>query len=119
MSARLETQGEPHATLREERPSAARDEAGANAALALHAAVLTPPVEGVDPDGWGEGPSLPSDHPAWARDAISLSQRARALLAEIKPVALRVVAFWEHRVKSIAVGGRTLTIDASGSYRFE
>jgi hypothetical protein len=51
------------------------------------------------------------------RDALSISQRARALLAKLQPVVVRVVAFWEHRVKSIAVGGRTLSVDASGSYR--
>jgi hypothetical protein len=93
--------------------------AGAPLALALPAPFV-PALDPVDADdGWGNGPSLPSDHPAWARDAISLSQRARALLAHVVPVVLRVIAFWEHRTRSIDVGGRTLFVDTGGSYRFE
>ena len=80
--------------------------------------VLSAPVLPIDPDdAWRGGSSLPNDHPAWMRDTLSLSQRARALLASVKPVVVRVIAFWEHRVKSVAVGNRTLTVDASGSYR--
>jgi hypothetical protein len=63
--------------------------------------------------------TLPADHPAWMRDTLSLSQRARGLIVRMKPVVLRVIAFWEHRVRSIVVGGRTLCVDASGSYRVE
>jgi len=108
VSARVDAQNEPKPTL-------ADNSSAAGAALALQFAT---PVGSVDPDDrWGNGPALPADHPAWARDALSISQRARALLARIKPVVVRVIAFWEHRVKSIAIGGRTLSIDASGSYR--
>jgi hypothetical protein len=39
------------------------------------------------------------------------------LLAKIKPIAIRVVAFWEHRVRSVAVAGGRVSVDASGSYR--
>jgi hypothetical protein len=97
------------------------DAAGA-AAAGAGPAPATPLVPGavaaIDPsDGWGEGPALPNDHPAWLRDTLSISQRARALLARIKPVAVRVIAFWEHRVRSIVVGSRTVSVDASGSYR--
>ena len=108
MSPRVDAQNEPQPTLGD-------NGSAAGAALALPFAT---PVGNVDPDDrWGNGPALPADHPAWARDALSISQRARALLARIKPVVVRVIAFWEHRVKSIAIGGRTLSIDASGSYR--
>jgi hypothetical protein len=119
VSARLEPQADLQSNVSSDVQANARDAASANASLALQPALLAPPVETVDPDGWGNGPSLPSDHPAWMRDAISLSQRARALLARVKPVAIRVLAFWEHRLKSIEIGGRTLSIDASGSYRFD
>ncbi len=108
MSARVDAQNETQ-------PALVDGGAAASAALALP---LAAPVGAVDPDDrWGNGPALPSDHPAWARDALSISQRARALLARIKPVVVRVIAFWEHRVKSISIGGRTLSVDASGSYR--
>ena len=60
---------------------------------------------------------LPSDHPAWARDVVSLSQRARALLANVRPIVLKVFSAWEHRVRSIVVGGRTLSVDLAGCYR--
>jgi hypothetical protein len=73
----------------------------------------------LDPDDrWG-GHSLPNDHPAWMRDTISISQRARALLANIKPVVLNVIAAWEHRVRAIFVSGRRLSVDPSGSYRLD
>jgi hypothetical protein len=88
------------------------------ATLAQTQALLAEPIAPLDPDeGWRGGSSLPNDHPAWMRDTVSVSQRARALLARIAPVAVRVIAFWEHRVKSIAIGNRTLSVDASGSYR--
>jgi hypothetical protein len=108
VSARVDVQNETEPTL------------GDNASVqgASVALPFTAPVGNVDPDDrWGNGPALPADHPAWARDALSVSQRARALLARIKPVVVRVIAFWEHRVKSITIGGRTLSVDASGSYR--
>jgi hypothetical protein len=86
-------------------------------------AMAPPPVPlalpiALDPDV-EIGNHLPSDHPAWTKDALSLSQRARALLAQLKPVVIRVLTFWDHRVRSIFVGGRTLSVDASGSYRLE
>ena len=65
------------------------------------------------------GNQLPSDHPAWSKDTLSVSARARALIARVRPVIIRVVTYWDHRVRSIFVGGRTLSVDASGSYRLE
>jgi hypothetical protein len=53
------------------------------------------------------------------RDTISISQRARALLAQIKPVVLTVIGAWDHRLRSIFVGGRRVSVDPSGSYRLD
>ncbi len=69
-------------------------------------------------DRWG-GHALPSDHPAWMKDTLSLSQRARALLAKLKPAAVKVIAYWEHKVRSIVCAGRRISVDASGSYRLD
>ncbi len=72
-----------------------------------------------DPDDRFGGNALPSDHPHWMKDTLSISQRARALIAKVKPVIVRVISAWDHRVRSISIAGRTLTVDASGSYRFD
>ena len=66
-----------------------------------------------------ETPPLPREHPKWVRDASAISQRARALLARMKPVVVRVLTFWDHRSHSIAIGLRRLGVDSSGSYRLE
>ncbi len=91
--------------------------AAANVALVTvgESAPLAPLA--VDSDDRFEGPALPHDHPAWMRDAVALSQRARALIVSLRPVVLRVVGAWEHRMRSAVIGGRNVTIDASGSYR--
>ncbi len=73
----------------------------------------------IDPDDRYDGPALPSDHPAWMRDALSLSQRARTLIATLRPVVMHVIGVWEHRMRSVVIAGRTVKIDASGSYRME
>lgn len=64
-------------------------------------------------------PNLPRDHPSWMRDALAVSARARALIASLRPVVIRVLTFWDHHVRSIVVGGRTLGVDPSGSYRLD
>jgi hypothetical protein len=89
------------------------------AAPVLTAACALPgPVPVAPPDLDAEPETrLPSDHPAWARDVVSLSQRARALLATVRPIVLKVFSAWEHRVRAIIVGGRTLSVDAGGCYR--
>ncbi len=74
---------------------------------------VVPVVTGIDPDG----PPLPRDHPPWPRDAIALSNRARALFARAKPIVLRVLTFWDHRVRSILIAGRRVSVDPSGCYR--
>ena len=94
------------------------------ASTALVAQLPTLPITGaiapstVDLDGEPRD-RLPSDHPAWMRDAISLSRRARDVVGRIKPLAIRVLSMWDHRVRSITVGGRRLSIDLSGSYRLD
>ena len=65
------------------------------------------------------GHALPHDHPAWMKDTLSLSQRARLVFARLKPAVVTVLRFWDHQVRSIVVGGRRLSVDASGSYRLD
>ncbi len=62
---------------------------------------------------------LPGDHPAWQRDVLSISARARALISTLRPLALRVFSFWDHHLRDISLGGRRLRIDPCGSYRFD
>ncbi|HTD36190.1 MAG TPA: hypothetical protein VK669_01655 [Candidatus Limnocylindrales bacterium] len=61
--------------------------------------------------------SLPRDHPAWQRDVLAVSARARELLARLRPVTVRVLTFWDHVLRAIVVGGRRVEVDPSGSYR--
>jgi hypothetical protein len=63
--------------------------------------------------------SLPQDHPRWIKDSLAVSQRARDLIARLRPVAIRILTFWDHRVRSSFVGGRRVRIDPSGCYRLE
>ena len=81
------------------------------------APVLYDPLAPIVPDAELETPPLPRDLPPWARDAIAVSQRARDLLARIRPAIVRVLTFWDHRVRNAVVAGRRLDIDPSGSYR--
>ncbi len=71
------------------------------------------------PDDELETPPLPREHPKWVKDALAVSQRARQLISRLKPVAVRVLSFWDHHVRSIGIKGRQLTVDFSGSYRLE
>jgi hypothetical protein len=64
-----------------------------------------------------ETTGLPNDHPTWVRDAIALSQRARDIVARLKPAVVRILTFWDHRLRCIVVGDRRVRIDASGCYR--
>ena len=61
--------------------------------------------------------SLPRDHPAWQRDVLAVSARARTLLGRLRPVTVRVLTFWDHVLRGIVVGGRRIEVDPSGSYR--
>lgn len=62
---------------------------------------------------------LPRDHPQWVKDTLSVSNRARELFARIKPVVVRILTFWDHRVRSVLVGNSRVSVDPSGSYRIE
>ena len=62
---------------------------------------------------------LPNDQPRWVKDAVAVSQRARELIAKLRPAAVRVLSFWDHRIRSTVVAGRRVQIDASGCYRTE
>ena len=81
----------------------------------IAAAASASPMQ-LDPEAEPQS-RLPADHPAWARDVVSISQRARELFARLRPIAIRIFSAWEHRVRSIFVAGRRLSIDASGCYR--
>ena len=92
-----------------------------NAAPGGTAAALASPLPlpiALDPDV-EIGNQLPSDHPPWSKDTLSLSMRARALLTRLRPVVIKVMTFWDHRMRSIFVGGQKLSVDASGSYRLD
>ncbi|MBV8245026.1 MAG: hypothetical protein JOZ38_03810 [Candidatus Eremiobacteraeota bacterium] len=79
-------------------------------------------LEAAPPSGSGSAadlelvPPLPRDHPAWARDGVALSSRARALLAKLVPLAIVVRTFWDHAVRTIALHGELLIVDSAGSY---
>ena len=77
--------------------------------------------QAVTPIGEGEAENslLPRDHPKWARDAVTLSQRAREIIACLRPVVVKILTFWDHRVRSALIGGSRVSIDPSGSYRIE
>lgn len=62
---------------------------------------------------------LPNDQPRWVKDAVAVSQRARELIAKLRPAAVRVLSFWDHRIRVIVVGERRVAVDASGCYRVE
>lgn len=94
-----------------------RIEADANA-LAL-APAYAQPIAALLPDDELETPPLPREHPRWAADAVAISQRARRLIARLRPVVVRVLTFWDHHVRGATVAGRRLAVDPSGSYRVE
>jgi hypothetical protein len=41
------------------------------------------------------------------------------LIARLRPVAVRILGFWDHRIRSAFVAGTRISIDPSGSYRME
>jgi hypothetical protein len=76
------------------------------------------PAQLVDDGATDAQTALPADHPAWQRDIVAVSARARAVLATLKPVVVRIVTFWDHVVRSVHTGGgRILDVDPSGCYR--
>jgi hypothetical protein len=70
----------------------------------------------IDAEAAGDA-SLPPDHPPWQRDVVSLSSRARAMLASIVPRVVTTLSYWDQRVRQIVLGARTVALDAAGCYR--
>lgn len=66
-----------------------------------------------------EAPLLPQDHPPWVKDTLRVSQRAKEIIARLRPIALRILTFWDHRIRTMSIAGRRISIDPSGSYRAE
>ena len=66
-----------------------------------------------------EADRLPREHPRWVRDAVAVSQRARAVLGRMRPVVMRIFTFWDHASRSITFGRGTLSVNASGCYRLD
>jgi hypothetical protein len=85
------------------------------AALALGPlAVAAAQLPDIDPELHA---TLPRDHPVWQRDILSVSARARAVVAALRPVVVRVLTFWDHVLRGVAVGSRRVEVDPSGCYR--
>jgi hypothetical protein len=86
----------------------------ANALALLPLAVVPAHVADVDPELHA---TLPRDHPAWQRDILSVSARARAVIAVLRPAVVRALTFWDHVVRSVSIGARRVEVDPSGCYR--
>ena len=84
------------------------------AILALQPAAL--PLPAIDAEAAGDA-RLPADHPAWQRDVLSISSRTRLALAQLVPTVVRALTYWDHRVREVALGTRTLAVDPAGCYR--
>jgi len=82
----------------------------------LYPLAVAPALPPIDADAAGL-PDLPADHPQWQRDVVSISSRARAVIATVVPVVVRTFAYWDHRLREIAFGARTLSVDPAGCYR--
>ncbi len=87
----------------------------AAAARPAHASGIAAGAHHVD----AERGLLPRGHPKWVQDGVSLSQRARDALTRLRPIAIHVLRFWDHRLHAILIGGRRVRVDPSGSYRVE
>ncbi len=94
------------------------DDAGATLPAQI-GTVASEAVVPVVPDGELETPLSAHDRPRWVRDAVAVSQRTRELIARLRPVALRVLSFWDHRMRAIVVGDCCVRVDASGCYRID
>jgi hypothetical protein len=85
-------------------------------AAPVYPLALAPALPPIDAEAAGL-PDFPSDHPAWQRDVVSISSRTRALLASIAPVVVRTLSYWDHRLRELTLGVRTLAVDPAGCYR--
>ncbi len=95
------------------------DEPRPHAAQPHAAAIPTEQMVAAIGESDAENTLLPRDHPKWARDAVTLSQRARETIARLRPVVVKILTFWDHRVRSALIAGNRVCIDPSGSYRIE
>ncbi len=86
----------------------------ANALAILPLAVTPAHILDVDPELHA---TLPRDHPVWQRDILSVSARARAVVAALRPVVVRALTFWDHVVRSVSIGPRRVAVDPSGCYQ--
>ncbi len=77
------------------------------------------PVVAAIPEAEFDTALLPRDHPPWVKDTLSVSQRARELIERLRPIVMRVMTFWDHRLRSSSIGGTRIAIDPSGCYRAE
>jgi hypothetical protein len=97
-----------------------KDAAAPGPALETNALTIVPVAVGAahvaDVDAELHG-TLPRDHPVWQRDIVSVSARARAVVAALRPVVVRALTFWDHVVRSISIGSGRVEIDPSGCYR--
>jgi hypothetical protein len=97
-----------------------KDAAAPGPALEANALAILPPaitparVADIDPELHA---TLPRDHPAWQRDVLSVSARARAVVAALRPVVVRALTFWDQVVRSVSIGSRRVEVDPSGCYR--
>lgn len=71
----------------------------------------------VVPDAELETGLLPHDQPRWIKDAVAVSARAREIIGKLRPAAVRVLCFWDHRIRAVVIGDRRVVVDASGCYR--
>jgi hypothetical protein len=88
----------------------------ANALTIVPLAVAVAPAHVTDVDADLHA-TLPRDHPRWQRDILSVSARARAVVAALRPVVVRTLTFWDHVARAVSVGSRRLEVDPSGCYR--
>ncbi|BDE07712.1 hypothetical protein WPS_29880 [Vulcanimicrobium alpinum] len=86
-------------------------------ALAPHLLDAVPAPDSLDDtDAPRASHAIAGDQPAWQRDMLAISSRVRAAIAALNPVVVRVLWFWDHAVRTIALGSRRLDVDPSGSY---
>ena len=87
-------------------------------AVAPHLLDAVPAADTLDDADAPRAPhAIAGDQPAWQRDMLAISSRVRAAIAALHPVAVRVLAFWDHAVRTITIGSRRIDVDPSGSYR--
>lgn len=66
------------------------------------------------------GVDISSDFPAWALDAVVPSERFRLVLTALRPILLRVLRYWDQRVRRLTLrDGRAIIVADSGCYRVE